>query len=95
MKVLNAHAPKKQRVTRGNHQPFMNKTLSKAFMHRSKLKNLFNKNPTEMNKTNYKRQRNFCVNLLKREKRNYYNNLDIKVLDDNKKILAKHKAFII
>ena len=95
MKVLNAHAPKKQRVTRGNHQPFMNKTLAKAFMHRSKLKNLFNKNPMEMNKTNYKRQRNFCVNLLKREKRNYYNNLDIKVLDDNKKILAKHKAFII
>ena len=69
---------------RGNHQSFMNKTLSKAFMHRSKLNNLFNKKPTDMNKTNYKRQRNFCVNLLKREKRNYYNNLDIKVLDDNK-----------
>ena len=69
MRVLNAHTPTKQRVMRGNQQPFMNKTLSKAFMHRSKLKNLYNKNPTETNKTNYKRQRNFCVNLLKREKK--------------------------
>ena len=84
MRVLNAHAPKRQRITRGNQQPFMSKTLSKALMHLSKLKHLYNKNPTEMNQTNYKRQRNFCVNLLKREKRNYYNNLDIKVLDDNK-----------
>ena len=70
----------------------MNKTLSKALMHRSKLEKLYKKNPMQMNKTNYKRQRNCCVNLLKREKRNYYNNLDIKVLDDNKKTLAKHKA---
>ena len=40
MQILNVHAPTKQRVVRGNNQPFMNKTLSKAFMHRSKLKNL-------------------------------------------------------
>ena len=85
MKVLNTHAPAKQRVTRGNSQPFMNKKLSKAFMHRSKLKNLYNKNPTELNKTNYKRQRNYCVSLLAREKKKYYNNLDLKIFDDNKK----------
>ena len=47
-----------------------------------------------MNKTNYKRQRNFCVNLLKREKRNYYNNLDIKVLDDNKKFWRSIKPLL-
>ena len=33
----------------------------------------------------YKKQRNFCVNLLRKEKRNYYNNLDLKILEDNKK----------
>ena len=38
MKVLDSHAPRKQKLARGNHQPFMNKTLSKVFMHRSKLK---------------------------------------------------------
>ena len=42
MKVLNLHAPTKQRVVRGNNQPFMNKVLSKSFMHRSKLKYLYN-----------------------------------------------------
>ena len=53
-------------------------------MHRSKLKNLYNKNPTELNKINFKRQRNYCVGLLAREKQKYYNNLDLKILQDNK-----------
>ena len=56
----------KKKVTRGNHQPFMNMTISKEIMHRSKLKNNFNKNPTEENKTLYKKQRNYCVHLLKK-----------------------------
>ena len=68
--VLNIYAPKRLRTTRGNSQPFMNKTLSKAFMHRSKLKNTYNKNPTEINEKNFKRHRNFCVNLLKKKKKN-------------------------
>ena len=85
MKVLDSHAPRKQKLARGNHQPFMNKTLSKAFMHRSKLKNIYNKSPTELNKTNYKKQRNFCVSLLAKEKKKHYNNLDLRVLGDNKK----------
>ena len=84
MKILNLHAPIKQKVIRGNNQPFMNKVLSTSFMHRSKLKNVYNKDPTELNKINYKKQRNYCVGLLAREKRKYYNNLDLKILDDNK-----------
>ena len=85
MKILNTHAPTKQRLMRGNNQPFMNKTLSKAFMHRAKLKNLYNKKPTEVNETNYKKQRNYCVSLLAKEKKRYYKNLDLRILNDNKK----------
>ena len=55
----------------------MNKTLSKEFMHRSKLKNRYNKNPTEENRIAYKKHRNFCVSLLKKEKKKYNNNLDM------------------
>ena len=84
LEVLDSRAPSKQRVVRGNNQPFMNKTLSKAFMNRSKLKNVYNKDPSELNKTNYKKQRNFCVGLLAKEKKKQYNNLDLKVVDDNK-----------
>ena len=72
-------------MVRGNNAPFMNKILSKAFMHRSKLKNNYNKNPTEENKILYKRQRNFSVNLLRREKKKYYNNLNMKIFNDNRK----------
>ena len=46
MEVLNVSAPSKHKLVRANKQPFFNKTLSKAFMHRAKLKNRFTKNPT-------------------------------------------------
>ena len=62
----------------------MNKTLSKAFMKRSRLKNKFTKDPNDANKVAFKKQRNFCVSLLKKEKKNYYNNLDIHILNDNR-----------
>ena len=70
MTVLDSHAPIKKRVVRRNNQPFMNKVLSKAFMQRSKLKNLYTKYPTEVNKINDKQQRNFCVGLLQKEEKN-------------------------
>ena len=85
MTILNWHAPMKKKIVRGNSAPFMNKTLSKAFMHRSKLKNKFNKNPSDENKELYRKQRNYCVSLLKREKKNYYNNLDLRIFEDSRK----------
>ena len=91
IEILNAHALMKQKVVRGNNAPFINKTLSKEFMHRSKLKNRYHKNPTEEIRTAYKKHRNFCVGLLKREIKKYYNNLDMKSFDDNKKFWQKIK----
>ena len=52
-------------------------------MHRSKLKNLYNKFPTELNEANYKKQRNLCTNLLRKEKKKFYNDLDLSVLSDS------------
>ena len=85
MEVLHKHAPMKEKISRGNNAPFMNKTLSKAFMHRTKLKNNYNLFPSEENNLKYKKQKNYCVNLVKKTKKNYYSNLDIKILNDNKK----------
>ena len=84
MEVLDHYAPMKSKIIRGNNGPFMNRVLSKSFMKRSRLKNNYNKDPSEINKSLYKKQRNFCVNLLKREKRNYYNNLKMNIFKDNK-----------
>ena len=85
MNTLNVYAPSKTKIVRGNNAPFMNRALNKAFMHRSKLKNAYNKDPNPENWKHYKRHRNFCSNLLKREKKNYYENLDMKIFDNNRK----------
>ena len=41
----------------------------------------------------YKKQRNFCANLLKKAKSEYFRNLNIKDLNDNKKFWQKIKPF--
>ena len=63
----------------------MNKTLSKAIIFRTLLRNKFLKNRSnEKNKTNYVKQRNHCVSLLRKTKREYYSNLDEKKIFDSK-----------
>merc|ERR1711989_12756 len=83
--TLNLHAPKKKKIVRGNNAPFMNRTLSKAFMTRARLRNRYYRNPSEENKRAYTKQKNFCTNLLIREKKKHYSDLDVKVLEDNRK----------
>ena len=85
MEVVNRHAPLKEKFLRANNAPFMNKALSKAVMNRSRLHNKFLKKPTLDNKRNYNKQRNYCTGLFRKEKRNYFNNLDTKLIIDNKK----------
>ena len=83
--LLNHHAPLKKRLVRGNNSPFMNKTLSKAVMNRSRLRNKFIKNPSLENKVSYTRYRNYCTGLFRKEIKSFYNNLDIKFVTDNRK----------
>ena len=90
-KVLDNHAPRKQKVIRGNSAPFMNRTLSKAFMTRARLRNKCNKNPTEENRIAYKKHKNFCTNLLIKEKKKYYNNLDTQIFDSDKEFWRRVK----
>ena len=84
-KLLNEHAPIKEKYVRANNAPFMTKSLTKAIMNRSRLKNKFIKNPDSNNRSIYNKHRNFCVNLLRKEKKKYYNNLDLKLITDNTK----------
>ena len=72
----------------------MNETLAKAIMHRSKLRNIFLKNRTEENRNNYAKQRNLCVTLLRKSKREYFGNLDEKKLCDNKKFWSVVKPIL-
>ena len=84
MELLNKHAPMKVKYIRANNGPFMNKSISKAIMTRSRLRNKYLKNPSNINKINYHKHRNYCVNLLRKVKKRYYNNIDLKLLTENK-----------
>ena len=70
--VINDHAPRKKKYIRGNNKPFMTKAFSRAVMQRTRLRNISLKNPSEENKLLYNKQRNFCVSLLRKEKKEYF-----------------------
>ena len=91
--LLNELAPIKKRYLRGNSQPFMTKTLRKAIMTRSRLRNKYNYQHTAENWHNYKKQRNFCVNLLKKAKKDHFSNIDVNKLNDNKNFWKTIKPF--
>ena len=56
----------------------MMKSWRKAIMTRSRLKNEYLKTPTPFNWMKYKRQRNLCVSLNRRSRREYFSKLDCK-----------------
>ena len=85
IRLFNQHAPLKEKFVRANNSPFMNKTLSKAVMTRSRLRNKFIRNPIHENKVNYTRYRNDCTGLFRKEKKLFYNNLDTNLVTDNRK----------
>ena len=72
----------------------MNKTLQKAVMTRYRLRNKFLKNKTQSNETAYKKQRNYCVSLFRKEKKSFFENLDTKNITDNKKFWKTVKPFL-
>ena len=92
--VLNRYAPQKKKYVRGNNKPFMNKTFSQTILQRTKLRNKFLKDPTEHNKISYTKQRNWCVSLLRKEKKEYFANLNEKDIIDNKKFWQTVKLFL-
>ena len=82
--TFNRHAPIKKKTLRANQVPYMTKTLRKAIMRRSNLENKFLKNVTPENNAAYRKQRNLCSKLYKKERRKYYSNLDPSNFTDNK-----------
>ena len=93
LEILNKIAPVKVKVLWFNNNAFMTKSLRKAIMLRSKLKNNFNKQRSDGNWDNYKKQRNFCVKLLHQTKEKYFSDINVKSISDNKKFWKTIKPF--
>ena len=75
---------KEKKYLRGYNKPFMTKTLSKSIMERTRLRNTFIKNPTIANELAYTKQRNYCISLLRKVKKEYFANLIEKNITDNR-----------
>ena len=93
LQVLNTHAPVKKKVQRFNNNRFIIKQLRKAIMRHSRLKNIYNKTRSPENWNNYKKQRNFCVDLQRKTKRFHFEQINIKDISDNKRFWNTIKPF--
>ena len=71
-------------LLRANHPPYITKTLRKAIMRRSQLETKYLKTKTQTDLKLYKKHKNFCSKLYKRERRKYYESLDMKNVLDSK-----------
>ena len=82
--ALDSRAPLKCKYLRSNHRPFMNEDISKAIMDRTRLRHKFLRSRSIEDRKAYNRQRNYCVSLIRKLKKDYHNNLDYKKIIDKK-----------
>ena len=88
-KILEKHALMKKRFVRANQAPFVNKKISKEIMKRSRLRNKFLHSKSDIDRKAYNKQRNICVTLIRQEKKNFYSNLNMRDVTDNKMFRKK------
>ena len=60
----------------------------------SKFKIKFNKERNHINWCNHKRQRNHCLSILRKTKKEYFNSLNMKQVSDNKLFWKSVKSFL-
>ena len=61
-------------------------------MKRSRLRNPFLNTKIEIDRKEYKKQRNYVVSLLRKEKKDFYGNIDISKVTDNRFFLENRYA---
>ena len=93
MNTLQSNYPLKTKTVRSNQQPYVSREMRKGIMTRSRLQHKYWKDGTEESKQLKKKQENYCNRLYKRERKNYYKNLDPKVLEDERKFWLTVKPF--
>ena len=94
LSLLNFYAPMKSKKQRANHKSYMTKALRKAIMKRSELASKYQKTKNNEDYSKYKKQRNFCSKLYKKERKIFYNNLSIEEITDNKKFWKTIKPLL-
>ena len=93
-RVLDKHAPLKTKRVRGNQSPFMTNELSKAVMNKSKTRKKYIKWPSRENFLAMKRAKNYCNNLTRTAKRNFFQRVTKSGFGNNKKFWNAIKPFL-
>ena len=89
--ILQKHAPIKKRYVQENQASFINSKIRKEVTRRIRLRNNFIDSKTDADRIAYNKQRNYCVSLIRKEKKAYYSNLNIRDVTDNKTFWRKVK----
>ena len=92
--VLNKQAPQKHWYLRANYKPLINVEISKAIMIRSRMTNRFLKHRSDENRCLFQKQRNRCVSLLRKAKKEYLSSLIINKVVNNKSFWKIVKPFL-
>ena len=72
----------------------MTKAMRKAIMKRSQLESKYYRDSAVENGNEYRKQKNFCSKLYKKERKKFYSCLDIKNATDNKLFSKTMKPFL-
>ena len=92
-KAIQRHAPIKKRYVRANQAPFINKKINKEIMKRSRLRNKFLNTKSDIDRKAYNKQRNLCVSLIRKDKKNFFSNINTSDITDNKTFWKTLKPF--
>ena len=93
-KIVEKHAPLRNKFIRGNHAPFMNKELRKAIYARSRLRNKFCKSTSKENEALFKKQQNKCASLRRKSIKKYFNDITSYGIATNKIFWNLIKPFL-
>ena len=93
LNALGKHSPMKRKFPTANHSSYISKPLRKAIMRRSHLEKVYYKNKSEKSFKAYKKQKNFCSILYKKERKRFFNNLNLSFVTDNKSFWKTIKPF--
>ena len=72
----------------------MNTEISKAIMTRTRLRNRFLKNRSNRNRDLFSKQRNLCVSLLRKSKKDYFSKPNKKQITDSKRFWKTVKPLL-
>ena len=62
----------------------MNKKINKEIMKKSRLRNKFLNTKSDIDRKAYNKQLNLCVSLIRKEKKNFFSNINTNDITDNK-----------